>query len=256
VARSSPRRLGVWLLGGLAALAILVVGGTWLYIHVIEGPAPAPLSLQSAPSSPAASASAGSASSAPSASAPATGTAATGAAATGTVAGTWHVTTGSIVGYRVNEVLAGQNNVAVGRTSDISGRMTINGTTVRAASFTVQMGIIKSDQSQRDEQFNTRIMDTATYPTGTLTLTSPIVLGTLPAAGAVRTYHATGKLTLHGRAKSVTFALQAERTSGGVEVSGSIPILFASWGIGNPSFGSFVTTQNHGELEFLVKFTR
>ena len=251
MARSSPRRVGVWLLGGLAALAILVVGGTWLYIHVIEGPAPAPLSLKSAPSSPAASAPAGSASSAPSAGAPTTGT-----GATGTVAGTWHVTTGSIVGYRVNEVLAGQNNVAVGRTSDISGIMTIHGTTVRAASFTVQMATIKSDQSQRDEQFNTRIMDTASYPTGTLTLTAPIVLGPLPAAGAVRTYHATGKLTLHGQAKAVTFALQAERVGRGLEVSGSIPILFANWGIGNPSFGSFVTTQNHGELEFLVKFTR
>jgi polyisoprenoid-binding protein YceI len=251
VVRSRPRRLGVWLLGGLVALAIVVVGGTWLYIHVVEGPAPAPLGLKSAPSSPAASAPAGSASSAPSPGAPTTGT-----AAAGTVAGTWHVTTGSIVGYRVNEVLAGQNNVAVGRTSAISGSMTIHGTTVRAASFTVQMDTIKSDQSQRDEQFNTRIMDTATYPTGTLTLTSPIALGTLPADGAVRTYHATGKLTLHGQAKSVTFALQAERAGSGVEVSGSIPILFANWGIGNPSFGSFVTTQNHGELEFLVKFTR
>jgi polyisoprenoid-binding protein YceI len=241
VARYRPRRLGWWLLGGLVAVAILVVGGTWLYIHVIEGPAPAPLSLKSAASSPAASAPAGSASNASSA---------------GSVAGTWHVTTGSLVGYRVNEVLAGQNNVAVGRTSDITGIMTIRGTTVRAASFTVQMDTIKSDQSQRDEQFNTRIMDTATYPTGTLTLTSPIALGTLPADGAVRTYHATAKLTLHGQAKPVTFALQAVRTSTGVEVSGSIPILFANWGIANPSFGSFVTTQSHGQLEFLVKFTR
>ncbi len=153
-------------------------------------------------------------------------------------------------------MLAGQNNVAVGRTSDISGSMTIRGTKVSAASFTVQMDTIKSDQSQRDEQFNTRIMDTATYPTGTLTLTSPITLGTLPADGVVRTYHATGNLTLHGKLRSVTFALQAERTSSGVEVSGSIPILFANWGISNPSFGSFVTTQNHGELEFLVKFSR
>ncbi len=33
------RRLIGWLLGGLVALAIVVVGGTWLYIHVIEGPA-------------------------------------------------------------------------------------------------------------------------------------------------------------------------------------------------------------------------
>jgi polyisoprenoid-binding protein YceI len=246
VARSRPRRLGVWLLGGLVALAILVVGGTWLYIHVIEGPAPAPLSLKSAGSSPAASTPAASASS----------TSSAGTAAAGTVAGTWHVAAGSIVGYRVNEVLAGQNNVAVGRTSEVSGSMTVRGRTVRAASFTVQMDTIKSDQSQRDDQFNNRIMDTATYPTGTLTLTSPIALGALPADGALRTYHATGNLALHGKARSVTFTLQAERTSSGIEVSGSIPILFANWGIGNPSFGSFVTTQNHGELEFLVKFSR
>jgi polyisoprenoid-binding protein YceI len=246
VARSRPRRLGVWLLGGVVALAILVVGGTWLYIHVIEGPAPAPLTLKSAASASASSTPAASTSTASSA----------GTAAAGSVAGTWRVAAGSIVGYRVNEVLAGQNNVAVGRTSDISGSMTIRGRTVRAASFTVQMSTIASDQSQRDEQFNGRIMDTATYPTGTLTLTSPISLGTLPADGAVRTYHATGNLMLHGKTRSVTFTLQAERTSSGIEVSGSIPILFANWGIGNPSFAGFVTTQNHGELEFLVKFTR
>ncbi len=250
VARYRPRRLGVWVLGGVVALAILVVGGTWLYIHVIEGPAPAPLSLKSTASSPAAS---------QVASAPAAGSSSATSAGTdsaGSVAGTWRVASGSIVGYRVNEVLAGQNNVAVGRTSDISGSMTIHGTTVSAASFTVQMATIKSDQSERDAQFNNRIMDTAAYPTGTLTLTSPVALGTLPADGVIHTYHATGNLTLHGHAKSVTFTLQAERTSAGVEVSGSIPILFADWSIANPSFGSFVTTQNHGELEFLVKFTR
>jgi len=231
------------------ALVILVVGGTWLYIHVIEGPAPAPLSLKSAvSSSPSQSASA----STPAASGTG-GASGTGAAAA--VTGTWHVASGSVVGYRVNEVLAGQNNVAVGRTSDITGSMTIRGTTVTAASFTVQMATIKSDESQRDAQFNGRIMDTATYPTGTLTLTSPIALGTLPADNAIRTYHATGSLTLHGRARPVTFALEAERTSTGIEVSGSIPVLFANWGIGNPSFAGFVTTQNHGLLEFLIKFS-
>ncbi len=29
--------------------------------------------------------------------------------------------------------------------------------------------------------------------------------------------------------------------------------MFADWGISNPSFPPFVTTQNHGELEVLVK---
>ena len=60
---------------------------------------------------------------------------------------------------------------------------------------------------------------------------------------------------LHGHTRPVTFALQAERTAAGIEVSGSIPIVFADWDIANPSFG-FVTTQNHGLLEFLIKFSR
>jgi len=240
MARLRWGRLRWWLLGGLVALVILVVGGTWLYIHVIEGPAPAPLSLKSGPSSGPASAS----------------TAGAGTAAAVAVAGTWHVSSGSIVGYRVNEVLAGQNNVAVGRTSHVTGSLSIRGSTVTAASFSVPMDTIKSDESERDVQFNGRIMETSTYPTGTLTLTTPIALGSLPAAGVIRTYHATGDLTLHGHTRKVTFPLTAERTAAGIEVSGSVPILFADWDIGNPSFAGFVTTQNHGLLEFLIKFSR
>ena len=241
MARLRPHRLAIWLLGGVAVLALLAVGGAWFYIHVIEGPAPAPLSLKSS-------------SGATSTATPGTATAGTGSA--GTVAGSWRVAAGSIVGYRVDEVLAGQNNVAVGRTSDISGSMTIRGSSVTAASFTVQMATIKSDQSQRDAQFNGRIMNTAAYPKGTLTLTGPIGLGSLPVDGVIRTYHATANLTLHGHTRPVTFTLQAERTGAGIAVSGSIPIVFADWGISNPSFAGFVTTQNHGLLEFLIKFSR
>lgn len=238
MARPRARRVTWWLLGGAVAVAIVITGGVWLYIHVIEGPAPAPLSLKAtasatpgAPSHPAATDSA-------------------------TVAGTWRVASGSVVGYRVSEVLAGQDNVAVGRTSRITGGLTIRGRTVTAAAFTVAMDTIRSDQSARDAQFNGRIMDTATYPTGTLSLTTPIALGTLPSVGVIRTFHATAALTLHGTARNVTFGLQAERTSAGIEVSGSIPVLFARWNIANPSFAGFVTTQNHGLLEFLIKLTR
>jgi polyisoprenoid-binding protein YceI len=238
ITRRRYRRLGVWLLGGVALLALVVFGGAWVYIHEIEGAAPKPLSLKSA-SSPDASRSAGT----------------TGSGGTASVAGTWLVTSGSIVGYRVNEVLAGQSAVAVGRTSDVTGTMTIRGETVTAASFTVQMDTVKSNESERDVQFNGRIMDTSSYPTGTLTLTAPIRLGTLPADGVVTTYHATANLALHGRSRTVAFVLQAERTSAWIEVAGSIPVLFADWGISNPSIPPFVTTQNHGEMEFLIKFS-
>jgi polyisoprenoid-binding protein YceI len=237
MARLRPRRLAIWLMAAAAAVALLAVGGAFVYIHFISGPAPAPLGLKVGASP----------------SATTTGTRTEPAASSGSLAGNWRVTAGSVVGYRVNEVLAGQQNVAVGRTSQISGSMTITGGSVTAAQFTVQMATIRSDESQRDAQFNGRIMDTSAFPTGTLKLTGPIALAPLPAAGVIKSYHAAADLTLHGQTRPVTFALQAERTGGGIEVSGSIPVVFASWGISNPSFPPFVTTQNHGELEFLVK---
>ena len=46
------------------------------------------------------------------------------------------------------------------------------------------------------------------------------------------------------------------RLKGKIEISGSIPVKFADYGIGNPSFGSFVTTEDHGVLEFLLDFSR
>jgi polyisoprenoid-binding protein YceI len=231
-----PRRWARWLLGTAAAVVVLAVGGTFLYIHVISGPTPAPLSLKptSGSSSPASA----------------------GESAATSLGGTWKIATGSVVGYRVKEVLFGQNHVAVGRTSAITGHLTISGTTVTAAAFTVQMATIKSDESERDAQFRGRIMDTAAYPTATLTLTKPIALGTLPAASVVKGYTAVADLTLHGQTRPVTFPVSAERTSSEIEVSGSIPVLFANWDIPNPSFTGFVTTQNHGVLEFLLKFAR
>jgi polyisoprenoid-binding protein YceI len=241
---SRGRRWALWLGGGVLIVAALAVGGTYFYIHVISGPAPAALSLKSG--SPAASASAAGTSS-PSA-AP--------GGSTGALAGSWKVTAGSVVGYRVKEVLLGQNNVAVGRTSSVTGTLKISAATATAGTFTVQMATIKSDQSQRDTQFRGRIMDTAQFPTGTLRLTSPIALAPLPASGVVKAYSAAGDLTLHGKTKLVSFKLSAERTSSGLEISGSIPVLFSDYGISNPSFGSFVTTANNGQLEFLIKFAR
>jgi polyisoprenoid-binding protein YceI len=164
-----PLRWLRWIVAGVAAVAVLAVGGTYVYIHFIEGPAPAPLSLKVTNGD--ASASPGQPSQ---------------AARTGSLSGAWRVTTGSVAGYRVKEVLLGQNNIAVGRTSHIKGDLTIKGNTVTAAAFTVAMATIHSDQSQRDAQFDGRIMDVTTYPTGTFILTRPISLVPVPAAGRSR----------------------------------------------------------------------
>jgi polyisoprenoid-binding protein YceI len=232
-------------------VAALAAAGPFIYIHFFNA-APSALSLTPGSSSSAT----GTASSA--------GTATANTAASGAVAGTWTVGSGSVVGYRVNEVLLGQNATAVGRTTSVTGHLTIAGTAVTAASFSVPMDTIHSDKSQRDAQFDGRIMDVAQYPTGTFTLTSPIDLGSLPAAGVIKSYTAHGKLTLHGTTRAVTFTLTAERSAGKhgaakdgrnqIEVAGDIPVLFSDYNIQNPSFAGFVTTQDHGLLEFLLVF--
>ncbi len=238
VSSPGPWRWLRWVIAAVVVVAVLAVAGPFVFFHFIEGNGPAPLSLQASPG----------ASGTPGASAAAS------QGSSGSVAGTWAVGSGSRVGYRVNEVLGGQSHTAVGRSSSVSGQMIVKGSTVKTASFTVKMATIHTDSAQRDSQFDGRIMDVATYPDGTFALTRPIALAPLPAAGTIKTYSATGHLTLHGQTRSVTFPLKAERTANAIEVQGSIPVLFSKWGIPNPSFTGFVTTQNHGIMEFLLDF--
>jgi polyisoprenoid-binding protein YceI len=234
-----PRHWLRWLIGAVVALVVLGVGGPFLYIHFFNGSTPAALSLPTA-----------STSSSP------RGTATASTAASGSLAGSYRVGSGSVVGYRVNEVLVGQSTTAVGRTTSVTGHLTIAGTTATAATFSVPMATVHSDKSQRDEQFDSRIMDVAQYPTGTFALTRPIDLAPLPAAGVIKSYTATGKLTLHGTTRTVTFTLTAERKGAQIEVVGHIPVLFSDYNVQNPSVGGFVTTADHGLLEFLLDFSK
>jgi polyisoprenoid-binding protein YceI len=247
-----PRHWLRWLIGAIVVLVVLGVGGPFVYIHFFNGSTPAALSLPTASSS---------ASSSPGGATAPSGTAAASTAASGSLAGAYRVGSGSVVGYRVNEVLIGQSTTAVGRTTSVTGHLTIAGSTATAAAFSVPMDTVHSDKSERDGQFDGRIMDVSQYPTGTFTLTSPIDLAPLPATGVIKSYTADGKLTLHGVTRTVTFTLTAERSTakdGGtqLDVAGDIPVLFSDYNIQNPSVGGFVTTQDHGLLEFLLVFSK
>ena len=237
MATKRRRRLVVAVVGVAVVVVLVAALGPYIYIHFIEGPAPSKLELPT--SSPSTSSAKGSA--------PATTT---------SLDGVWNVGTGSRAGYRVQEVLVGQNATAVGRTGKIWGSMTISGTTVTQATFTVDMASVVSDQSQRNARFNGPIMDVSRYPTATLTLTSPIDLGSIPAAGADEHYNAVGNLDMHGVTKSVSFPVTAERVGSGIDVLADIPITFSDWNIANPSIGGFVTTANTGTLEVLLRLTQ
>jgi polyisoprenoid-binding protein YceI len=236
-----------WLIGGVAAVIVLAVGAPFAFIHFFDGTTAPKLAL------PAPKASTG-ATTASSATTVASGQTASDAAST--VSGVWNVASGSQAGYRVKEVLLGQSTTAVGRTSEVSGQFDLTGTTVTSANFTVQMASVVSDKSQRNAQFDGRIMDVAAYPTSTFRLTKPVALNAIPAVGKTVDVSATGDLTMHGVTKPLTIELSAERVSSGIEVLGDADILFSEWNIANPSVGGFVTTADHGTLEVLLHLTK
>ena len=225
--RRNRRRKLQWLIGGTAILTVVVVAGPAVFFHLIEGNAPARLSLPAVdvgnpPTPP------------------------------GPISGTWTVTAGSQAGYRVQEILFGQHHTAVGRTSRITGYLIISGATVTAAEFNVDMAAIKSDQPSRDAQFNGFIMKTYKYGQASFHLTQPIELDAIPPPGDIVTEQATGQLTLRGNTRVVTFPLHAERVANGIDINAAIPITFSSWHIPNPSF-AVAQVGSTGQIEVLLQ---
>ena len=166
---------------------------------------------------------------------------------------TWAVTDASELGYRVEEVLFGVSTEGVGRTNQITGSLTIDGTAVTQAEFVVDVASISSDESKRDGQFRGRIMSTDEFPEARFTLTEPIELALEPAEGAQVATTATGELTLRGVTNPVTFELTAQLANGKIGVLGNIPVVFADYSIANPSIGG-ITTEDNGLLEFVLVF--
>jgi polyisoprenoid-binding protein YceI len=237
VAASSRGSRWRWTVAGVVAVAVLAVAGPLVYINFIKSDAPAPLTAATtAPTTPVT-------------------TQAGQSASDGSIAGTYSVTSGSQAGYRVKEVLFGQDAEAVGRTSAVTGQITVDGTRVTAGDFSVDLTTVQSDESRRDNQFQGRIMDTATYPTATFKLAQPIELSSLPADGATISAKAQGQLTLHGTTRQVTVDVSAQRSAGSIRLSGQIPVTFADWNIPNPSFGP-ASTEDHGLIEFLLVLAR
>jgi polyisoprenoid-binding protein YceI len=225
------KRRWLWLVIGVpVALVVLVVGGTFVYIHFIS-PDPAPPLTFSSVSS-------GAASDPPA-----------------TLDGSWSVATGSAVQYRVDEVLFGQNNTATGKTDAVTGDLTLSGTTVNTTNVTVDMTKVTSDEGQRDGQFRGRIMQTSQFPTATFELTQPLQLQSIPANLQEITVTATGKLTLHGVTKDVTVDLKARLNGANLEVNGTIPVHFSDYNISNPSGGPAQVGED-GQIELLLVFQK
>ncbi len=164
--------------------------------------------------------------------------------------------TGTFAGFRIDEELAGVGATeAVGRTGDVSGTFTLDGTTITDAEFEVDMSTITTDESMRDNKVQDALA-TDTYPTATFRLTEPIELSDDAASGATTEVTAVGELTIHGVTNEVSVPLQARLVDDTVVVVGSVDIAFEDYGVQVPSSMKVVSVEDHGTIEFQLLLTR
>jgi len=252
----------------IAVLLVLAVAGVGLWYLFFRPSGPAPVSLGSTPE---VTTTAGASRTVVPQETPAASgdPASADPAATGESAGidgTWAIDrsvgsfddfSGSFVGYRVREELASVGATeAVGRTPDVTGTLTVAGTTITAAEFTADLTTLQSDEANRDRQLRRQGLETGTYPTATFTLAQPIELASAPAEGATLEATAVGELTLHGTSKAVEIPVEARLENGVVTVVGSLPVLFSDYGMQKPQAMIVLSVEDNGTMEFQLQFTR
>lgn len=248
------RRLTI-AIAALAALVIVGYGAIWLYATVIND-APEALDVDDLDAALATPTTADATTSAPSTVAAtsdttaAPGTTTTSDAPTADT-GMWTVTDGSVVGYRVAEVLFGIDTEGVGRTEEVAGSLVLDGSTLTAVEFSVDVASITSDDSRRDNQFRGRIMSADEFPTAQFVLTEAVELGVEATEGATVTADITGELTLRGVTRPATATVEARVSEGRIGIVGSIPVVFTDFEIVDPSLPGIVVEPD-GLVEFVL----
>ena len=225
------RRRRLWTALAVVAVLLLLaaVVGPRIYASVQEGRAAAPLVT-------------GSAAPAAAPADPATDPA---------LEGSWTVVPGGTAGYRVDEVLNGQDVTVTGRTDRVSGDLVVAGGQLTAATVSVDLASVSTDSGQRDNQFRTRVVDVARFPTADFALTAPVPLGGLDV-GATIAVVLPGTMTLHGTTREVQLPATVERTAeDSVTVTGALPLTWADFGVQAPDLG-FVSVEGTGTIEFSV----
>jgi len=157
--------------------------------------------------------------------------------------------TGTFAGFRVQEQLSGiGSTTAVGRTGDVTGTITIQGTTLTAAEFDIDLRTITTNESRRDDRVQ-EALETDQFPAATFTLTAPVDLGPDPQSGADIEVTAAGNFTVHGVTKAVQVPLQARLVGDTIVVVGSFDVLFSDYGVEVPRAAIVLSVDDKGVVE-------
>jgi polyisoprenoid-binding protein YceI len=177
------------------------------------------------------------------------------AAPTGMLDGQWTVGTGSVAGFRIEQTVLGLHGDIVGRTDRVTGGASVSGTQVVEASFAVDLTSL-TGKGRPVPRLQTSL-ETDVDPTATFTLDGPLDLGGDLAGGTTATFTVDGGLAMRGQTHPVSATIQVRRDGDTVEVSGSIPVDLAAWGVGPfEDAGPLGSIAGHGTAEFLLVLVR
>jgi polyisoprenoid-binding protein YceI len=164
----------------------------------------------------------------------------------------------SFVGYRVTEQFAAAlvESTATGRTSDVQGSFTIQGTVADNVDVTANLLTLKSDREMRDNRIKTLGLESEQFPESKFVLNEPIDFETVPEPGETVRARAVGDFTLHGVTKRVTIPVEARWDGRDVQVVGHLPVVFADYDMDAPNIAGFVSVKDEGEMEFQIFFRK
>lgn len=226
------RRWLVWTVVSVAVFLGLVVGGPWVYARYLAPPTPDPLTLSS----------------------PVSDESLAEEARLDDVDGTWEVVEGSEAGYRLGEVLSGQEVTVVGRTDRVTGTVVVDDGVLTEAEVVVDVASVTTDESARDAYFR-RALDTSAHPEATFVLAEPVDVSAVTTATGSVTVQAQGVVAFHGVSRPMAATLEVQVVPEGVEVVGSLPVTLADFDLVAPDLG-FVTVDPTGALELLLVLQR
>lgn len=170
------------------------------------------------------------------------------------LAGSWTVAAGSYAGYRVDEVLNGEDVTVVGRTDDVTGEVTIDGSELTAGTVTVDLRTVTTDSSRRDGYFTSRAIDPSANPEATFTVAEAVDLTALADSGTAE-IEIPGTLDINGQSRETTAQGTVTRTDAGLHVVGAIDVTWQDHGVTAPDLG-FVSVEDAGVVEFALDLTR
>ena len=175
------------------------------------------------------------------------------------------MTTGSLAGYRVQELFVGETSkhLAVARTSSVSGGLTVSGDASGYQVSSIKLSadltslhsvdqVVGRNVTQRDGVVS-RQLNVQQFPDATFTASSASVPGPITTSQVDVTV--AGKLTIHGVTKDVTATAKAQVVGGKIEIAGTVTINMTDYGVSPPQV-PFTTVDPTATIEFDVFLTR